>query len=74
MTSRSVVDTSRYFGDRGIEAPPWLIRRWYDTGTLPAPSRIGRYRLVPDDHLPLIETLLRRAGRMPADVPAGAVA
>jgi hypothetical protein len=48
----------------------WHIRRLYTRKLLPAPQRVGLFRVVSRQELPTIERALRAAGYLPQEVPA----
>lgn len=50
---------------RRYQRPLWMIRRIFKRGFLPEPARVGPYRVIPVDELPLIEQALIRAGYLP---------
>ena len=45
----------------------WKVARLFDRGILPPPRKVGVYRVVSRDQLPVIEEALRRAGYLPAE-------
>jgi hypothetical protein len=50
---------------RKFGLPVWKIRRLFERQLLPEPGRIGLYRVVTTDDLPVIEAALRAAGYLP---------
>jgi DNA-binding transcriptional MerR regulator len=50
---------------RRLGVRPWQVRRLFESGTLPEPSRVGAYRVVAENELPRIERALRKAGYLP---------
>ncbi len=57
-----------------LGCPEWKVARLYERGLLPEPARFGRFRVIDEADLPIIEAALRDAGylRRPAreTVPA----
>jgi DNA-binding transcriptional MerR regulator len=53
-------DVARHFG---VEV--WQVRRLYERGILPPAARVGLYRVVTTDDLPIVERALRSAGYLP---------
>lgn len=47
---------------RHFRCLPWQVRRVFERGLLPEPQRVGAYRVVGAEDLPLIEKALRQAG------------
>jgi len=50
----------------------WQVRRLFERGLLPPAPRVGAYRVIAADDLPVVEEALRRAGYLPAEVAAAA--
>ncbi len=48
----------------------WRVRRLFEDGDLPEPPRLGQYRLLSEDDIPLIEEAMRRRGFLPAEQAA----
>ncbi|MBL8796940.1 MAG: hypothetical protein JNM56_23770 [Planctomycetia bacterium] len=67
MAFLTVGDLSRRFGLRD-----WHIRAVIKRGLIPAPPRVGQYRVFTPDQLPGIEQALRAAGYLRAEEPAHA--
>jgi hypothetical protein len=44
----------------------WMVQRVFDRGLLPAPKRVGPYRIVRESDLPAIEQALRKCGYIKA--------
>ncbi len=44
----------------------WKIRRLFERGFLPAPQRVGCYRVIRRQQLPAVERALRSAGYLSA--------
>lgn len=42
--------------------PVWTLRRLFDDGSLPTPTRVGLFRVVSAEDLPQIEKVLRERG------------
>jgi hypothetical protein len=47
---------------RRLGVKPWMVRRIYERNLLPAPARIGQYRIIYAGDLPRLKEALRRAG------------
>lgn len=45
----------------------WQVRRLFLRNLVPEPGRIGPYRVIPEQDLPLIEQALRKAGYLPGE-------
>jgi hypothetical protein len=60
----STVDTVFTVGGvaKRFGVAPWRVRRLFERGLLPPPSRLGLNRVVNGSDLPKIETALRDAG------------
>jgi DNA-binding transcriptional MerR regulator len=50
---------------RRFGVPIWQLRRVFERGLLPEPSRVGAYRVIAREDLPLVEEALRKAGYLP---------
>jgi hypothetical protein len=48
--------------------PTWKIQRLFERRLLPAPRRVGRFRVVSESDLPAVEVALRQAGYLPEAV------
>jgi DNA-binding transcriptional MerR regulator len=53
---------AKHFGVR-----PWQVRRLFERGLLPPPSRAGVYRLIYSADLPRVAEALRVAGYLPTE-------
>jgi hypothetical protein len=58
---------------RHFDVEVWQIRRLFERRILPEPDRIGNYRVIPAEQLPLIESALRQAGYLPEGGPCAAL-
>ena len=69
MTDDSTVLT---LGDvaRRLGCRPWQVRRLYERGLLPEPTRVGTYRVVHHRDLAAVTAALRDAGYLPAAATA----
>jgi len=45
-----------------LEVPTWRVRRLYEDGTLPEPTRLAGRRIIRGDQIPAICDALRRRG------------
>jgi hypothetical protein len=69
-TSKPPLSVGRAAEALGVQ--PWQVRRVFDRGLLPTPARVGQYRVIPADSLPLVEAALRQAGYLRESEAAGA--
>ena len=57
---------AKHFG-----CPAWQVRRLFERGLLPQAPRVGAYRVIANNDLPVVGEALRRAGYLPKEVPCG---
>jgi DNA-binding transcriptional MerR regulator len=57
---------------RRLGCKQWQVRRLFERNLLPQPMRVGAYRVVRTEDLPVIEQALRAAGYLKEEVaPCG---
>lgn len=54
-----------------LGAKVWQVRRLYEKNLLPPAGRMGLYRVVHADDLPMIKSALQSAGYLPNGKPSG---
>lgn len=54
---------------RRFDCPVWAVRRVFERGLLPEPSRAGPYRVIAEPEVPAVEAALRAAGYLSAESP-----
>jgi DNA-binding transcriptional MerR regulator len=47
---------------RRLQVPAWAIRRLFEKQLLPAPPRMGSWRVFTEEDVPLIQQTLRESG------------
>jgi DNA-binding transcriptional MerR regulator len=50
---------------RRYGCPAWKVRRLFERGLLPPAPRVGAYRVIAANDLPLVENALLEAGYLP---------
>jgi len=57
-----------------LSVKTWQVRRLFEDGTLPEPSRIGNQRAIPRSTIPAIASELKTRGWLPTSEPASTAA
>lgn len=52
-----------------LNAREWQVRRLFEDGTLPEPTKFGGKRAIPSEMIPTIIDALRARGWLPASMP-----
>ncbi len=54
---------------RRLGADTWMIQSLVDRRRLPKPRKVGPYRVIPEDELPMVLDALKAAGYLPPESP-----